>query len=135
MIFCATRFDGTNERFPELVSLQSPIEAILFMALTAGSNISQYQIIANLGSGGMGEVYLARDERLRRKVALNLLFDEATKNEDWVCRFEQEAYAESALSHPKLIGQSDTLRTQNRICGSASPNEPRKGRACLTKKK
>jgi serine/threonine protein kinase len=67
------------------------------MALTAGSNISQYKIIARLGSGGMGEVYLAQDERLRRKVALKLLFDEVTKNEDWVRRFEQEAYAASAL--------------------------------------
>ena len=73
------------------------------MALTAGSNISQYKIIARLGSGGMGEVYLAQDERLRRKVALKLLFDEVTKNEDWVRRFEQEAYAASALNHPNII--------------------------------
>jgi eukaryotic-like serine/threonine-protein kinase len=73
------------------------------LALTAGSNISQYKIIARLGSGGMGEVYLAQDERLRRKVALKLLFDEVTKNEDWVRRFEQEAYAASALNHPNII--------------------------------
>ena len=73
------------------------------MALTAGSNISQYKIIARLGSGGMGEVYLAQDERLRRKVALKLLFEEVTKNEDWVRRFEQEAYAASALNHPNII--------------------------------
>jgi len=45
------------------------------MALTAGSNISQYKIIARLGSGGMGEVYLALDERLRRKVASDALVD------------------------------------------------------------
>jgi serine/threonine-protein kinase len=73
------------------------------MALTAGSSISQYKIIARLGSGGMGEVYLAQDERLRRKVALKLLFEEVTKNEDWVRRFEQEAYAASALNHPNII--------------------------------
>jgi serine/threonine protein kinase/Tfp pilus assembly protein PilF len=73
------------------------------MALTAGSTISQYKIIARLGSGGMGEVYLAQDERLRRKVALKLLFEEVTKNQDWVRRFEQEAYAASALNHPNII--------------------------------
>jgi serine/threonine protein kinase/Tfp pilus assembly protein PilF len=73
------------------------------MALTAGTNISQYKIIARLGSGGMGEVYLAQDQRLRRKVALKLLFEEVTKNEDWVRRFEQEAFAASALNHPNII--------------------------------
>ena len=73
------------------------------MAIAAGTNISQYKIIARLGSGGMGEVYLAQDERLRRKVALKLLFEDVTKNEDWVRRFEQEAYAASALNHPNII--------------------------------
>src|SRR5882762_1282292 len=73
------------------------------MAIVVGSSLNQYKIIARLGSGGMGEVYLAQDERLRRKVALKLLFDEVTKNEDWVRRFEQEAYAASALNHPNII--------------------------------
>ena len=73
------------------------------MAIAAGTNISQYKIIARLGSGGMGEVYLAQDERLRRKVALKLLSEDVTKNEDWVRRFEQEAYAASALNHPNII--------------------------------
>ena len=73
------------------------------MALTAGTDISQYKIIARLGSGGMGEVYLAQDQRLRRKVALKLLFEDVTQNEDWVRRFEQEAFAASALNHPNII--------------------------------
>src|SRR5829696_4210847 len=73
------------------------------MALIAGTNINQYKIISSLGSGGMGEVYLAQDTKLRRKVALKLLFDEVTKNEDWVRRFEQEAYTASALNHPNII--------------------------------
>ena len=73
------------------------------MALVAGSTINQYKIISSLGSGGMGEVYLAQDTRLRRKVALKLLFEEVTKNEDWVRRFEQEAYTASSLNHPNII--------------------------------
>lgn len=73
------------------------------MALAAGTTFSQYKIIARLGSGGMGEVYLAHDSRLKRKVALKLLFDEVTKNEDWSRRFEQEALAASALNHPNII--------------------------------
>ena len=73
------------------------------MAVEIGTNINQYKIIARLGSGGMGEVYLAQDVRLRRKVALKLLFEDVTKNEDWVRRFEQEAYAASALNHPNII--------------------------------
>src|SRR5712691_1051642 len=73
------------------------------MAVAVGANINQYKILARLGSGGMGEVYLAQDVRLRRKVALKLLYEEVTKNEDWVRRFEQEAYAASALNHPNII--------------------------------
>jgi serine/threonine protein kinase/Tfp pilus assembly protein PilF len=73
------------------------------MTVATGTKISQYKIIARLGSGGMGEVYLAQDDRLRRKVALKLLFEDVTQNEDWVRRFEQEAFAASALNHPNII--------------------------------
>jgi serine/threonine-protein kinase len=73
------------------------------MPLVVGEKIGQYKILSHLGAGGMGEVYLAQDERLRRKVALKLLFADVTRNEDWVLRFEQEAYAASALNHPNII--------------------------------
>ncbi len=73
------------------------------MGLISGSYIGSYKIISPLGAGGMGEVYLAQDERLRRKVALKLLFQDVTQNEDWIRRFEQEAYAASALNHPNII--------------------------------
>ena len=82
------------------------------MAVTAGTNINQYRIISSLGSGGMGEVYLAQDVRLGRKVALKMLYEDVTRGEDWVRRFEQEARATSSLNHPNIItiyevGQAD----------------------------
>jgi serine/threonine protein kinase/tetratricopeptide (TPR) repeat protein len=73
------------------------------MARDVGTNINQYKIISRLGAGGMGEVYLAQDVRLERKVALKLLNESVTRNEEWVRRFQQEARAASALNHPNII--------------------------------
>ncbi len=81
--------------------------------MQAGTLFAQrYRIEEKLGEGGMGEVYLAEDTRLGRKVALKLLRDDLTKNDDRVRRFEQEARAASALNHPNIltiheIGQSE----------------------------
>src|SRR5438477_10991560 len=66
-------------------------------------HISHYRIISKLGAGGMGEVYLAEDPRLKRKVALKLLPSRFTSDADRVRRFEQEAQAASALNHPNII--------------------------------
>ncbi|MBL7650159.1 MAG: serine/threonine protein kinase, partial [Candidatus Hydrogenedentes bacterium] len=63
----------------------------------------QYAVTAPLGKGGMGEVYLAEDARLKRKVALKLLPAEFTQNSERLRRFEQEAQATSALNHPNII--------------------------------
>jgi eukaryotic-like serine/threonine-protein kinase len=73
------------------------------MTLSAGTQLDRFEIISPLGSGGMGEVYLAQDIRLNRKVALKLLPAQFTRDEDRVRRFEQEAQAASALNHPNII--------------------------------
>ena len=66
-----------------------------------GQRIGSYQIISQLGAGGMGEVYLAQDSRLGRRVALKILPSFFTKDEQRLRRFQQEARAASALNHPE----------------------------------
>jgi serine/threonine protein kinase len=72
------------------------------MALNPGSRLDAYEIVRTLGSGGMGEVWLATEVRLGRKVALKVLPSELTRDPLRVQRFEQEARAASALNHPNV---------------------------------
>jgi serine/threonine protein kinase/Tfp pilus assembly protein PilF len=67
------------------------------------TSISRYRILEKLGSGGMGDVFLAEDTKLGRKIALKLLAEELTQNRDRLSRFDQEAYAASALNHPNIL--------------------------------
>ncbi|HMZ22200.1 MAG TPA: serine/threonine-protein kinase [Blastocatellia bacterium] len=69
----------------------------------AGTNIHHYRLIKPLGAGGMGRVYLAEDEKLKRQVAIKFLPEAFTADAEWVRRFEQEARAASALNHPNII--------------------------------
>ena len=71
--------------------------------ITAGQMLNQYRILSPLGAGGMGEVWLAEDTRLHRKVALKQLPAQFTNDPDRVRRFEQEALAVSALNHPNIL--------------------------------
>src|SRR2546426_7835108 len=80
-----------------------------------GQRVAHYQIVALLGSGGMGEVYLAHDTRLGREIALKLLPAQFTTDKDRLRRFEQEAHAASTLSHPNVcmiheVGETEVGR-------------------------
>src|SRR5262245_4652657 len=82
------------------------------MPLTAGSPFGRYQVLSALGAGGMGEVFLAHDTRLNRRVALKLLRAADGLDADRLVRFVQEARAASALTHPNVavvydIGEHD----------------------------
>ena len=71
--------------------------------LEPGQRISHYEILSTLGKGGMGEVYLAEDPRIGRKVALKLLPKSFTHDSNRLRRFKQEARAAGALNHPNIL--------------------------------
>ncbi len=71
--------------------------------LAGGATLSHYRIVSQLGAGGMGEVYLAQDTKLDRKVALKILPADVAAHPDRMKRFVQEAKAASALNHPNII--------------------------------
>src|SRR5262245_4050155 len=108
------RYDGAAESFiqgnalvyearrlePDELSQTAP-------QLLPGQQIGAYKILALLGRGGMGVVYRARDERLRRDVAIKVLPASFANDADRLRRFEQEAHATSALNHPNILTVHD----------------------------
>jgi len=84
------------EAAAEMIAAKQP-------ALVAGQVVGHYQIVALLGKGGMGEVYLASDTKLDRRVALKLLPAEFTNHKERLRRFIQEAKTASSLNHPNII--------------------------------
>src|SRR5437870_4079921 len=76
--------------------------------------LERYEIRSKIGAGGMGEVYLAEDKQLHRRVALKILPAEVASNQDRMRRFNQEAQAAAALNHPNIahiyeIGEAEGL--------------------------
>jgi len=85
------------------------------MSLGPGTRLGSYEIVSSLGQGGMGEVYRARDLKLGREVAIKVLASELASDSERLRRFEQEARAASALSHPNIVhiydvGESEGTR-------------------------
>src|SRR6201993_1098109 len=72
------------------------------MALTAGTTLGQYEIIEPLGVGGMGEVYRARDARLKRDVAIKVLPASVARDSERLSRFQREAQVLASLNHARI---------------------------------
>ncbi|CAN5773098.1 hypothetical protein BH24ACI5_BH24ACI5_23820 [soil metagenome] len=77
------------------------------MRLGTGTKLGAYEIIESIGAGGMGEVYRARDDRLRRDVAIKVLPEHLSADAEYLARFEREAQAVAQLSHPNILAIHD----------------------------
>src|SRR6266581_638189 len=77
------------------------------MSIVLGTRLGRYEIRSKIGEGGMGEVYLARDEKLNRDVAIKVLPATFSQDTERLRRFEQEAQATSALNHPNILAVYD----------------------------
>src|SRR6266545_4803728 len=80
------------------------------MTIAPGSRLGPYEIVSPLGAGGMGEVYRARDTKLDREVAIKVLPEKLAQDAAALARFEREAKAVAALSHPNILGIYDLGR-------------------------
>ena len=77
------------------------------MTLATGVRLGPYEILSPLGAGGMGEVYRAKDSKLKREVAIKVLPESLSKDPDALARFEREAHAVAALNHPNILSIHD----------------------------
>src|SRR5262249_4243320 len=84
------------------------------MSLSAGTRLGAYEVLASLGAGGMGEVWRARDSKLQRDVAIKILPESVSADADALDRFEREARAVAALSHPNILAIHDFGREDGR---------------------
>ena len=72
------------------------------MALSAGTKLGPYEILTPIGAGGMGEVYRAKDTKLKRDVAIKVLPEAFARDPERLARFEREAEVLAALNHPNI---------------------------------
>ena len=77
------------------------------MSLSEGTRLGPYEVLGQLGAGGMGEVYRARDSRLDRDVAIKVLPEHLADDPAALSRFEREAKAVAAISHPNILAIHD----------------------------
>ena len=103
-------YDERAERFLEIPAMEleakcmagDPASRGANLALTAGQRLGSLEITALIGRGGMGEVYRARDTKLKRDVAIKILPDEFSRDGDRVSRFQREAQVLASLNHPNI---------------------------------
>ncbi len=108
-------YEDQAEGFIESPALEVAAQIIIEgqgAPVVAGQVISHYRVTARLGAGGMGEVYLAEDTRLGRRVALKFLPAHLTQDKGHLRRFEQEARAVAALSHPNVCTIHEVVQTR-----------------------
>jgi Tol biopolymer transport system component len=91
------------------------------MPLPAGTKLGPYEILAQIGAGGMGEVYRASDSRLGRTVAIKVLPDSFSDSAEMKQRFEREARTVAALNHPNICTLHDIGRAEITVDGAAAP--------------
>jgi serine/threonine protein kinase len=77
------------------------------MPLTVGTQLGSHEITGLLGKGGTGEVYRARDLKLKREVAIKVLFEDFSHDVDLITRFQREAEVLASLNHPNIAGLYD----------------------------
>ena len=100
------------------------------MPTSPGTRLGPFEIVGALGSGGMGDVFRARDPRLGREVAIKVLLAELVSDAVRLQRFEQEARAVAALSHPNVLSvfdvgtAGDTPGGGSRLCASCPSSGP-----------
>ena len=86
------------------------------MTLAVGTRLGPYEVLGPLGAGGMGEVYRAKDSRLQREVAIKVLPGHLAQDRKALARFEREAKAVAALSHPyRHVAPSSSLKTRPNV--------------------
>jgi len=102
-----SQFSTQSSTLPQGHGTAASADIICALSLKAGARLGPYQIIAALDAGGMGEVYRAHDSRLKRDVAVKVLRPDVARDASRLARFEQEARAAAALSHPNIVAVFD----------------------------
>ncbi len=103
------------------------------MALASGTRLGPYEVTAQIGVGGKGEVYRATDTKLDRDVAIKVLPVSLAGDRDRIARFQREAKTLAALNHPNIAQSTPSLARPARPCRVCSPDtllRPRRTEVC-----
>ena len=111
------------------------------MAFTVGTKLGSHEITGLLGKGGMGDVYRARDTRLKREVAIKTLPEEFAQNDDRLIRFQREAEVLASLNHPNIAAiysleefEDSRFLILELVEGETVADRLSRGRVCLLMK-